>query len=399
MAHTDPAPPPAGTQSMPPPELPRLVAEQHQPIPTNDKDSQRLIVVLCNATLETYKASHGSGRGPGGREDKYNLLNSDDHIGVMRKMGRDISEARPDITHQCLLTLLDSPINKAGKLQIYIQTARNVLIRVSPTVRIPRTFKRFAGLMVQLLHRHQIRSTSSQEKLIEVIKNPITDHLPPNCRKVTLSFDAEVVRLSDYIGSLNKNESIAVFVGAMAKGNDDFADAIKDDSIGISNFNLSASVACSKFCHAAEDSTETIGPPSTPKKEEGTKSTGNPGSGKRTLAKIATSTACALLLLILSVCLRGSHASSLPPKMLGSCYKYLPGSASVAILFKANRGVSRVAPAAASGDMQRLGICADLPSIKTTYHKAMCCSNRALDGGVSMQQRGGIGTTVECAPY
>ncbi|KZM23384.1 rRNA small subunit pseudouridine methyltransferase Nep1 [Ascochyta rabiei] len=243
----------ARTQSMPPPELPKLVAEQHAPIPTNDQDSQRLIVVLCNATLETYKASHGSGRGPGGREDKYNLLNSDDHIGVMRKMGRDISEARPDITHQCLLTLLDSPINKSGKLQIYIQTARNVLIRVSPTVRIPRTFKRFAGLMVQLLHRHQIRSTLSQEKLIEVIKNPITDHLPPNCRKVTLSFDADVVRLSDYIGSLNKNESIAVFVGAMAKGNDDFADAIKDDSIGISNFNLSASVACSKFCHAAED--------------------------------------------------------------------------------------------------------------------------------------------------
>ena len=189
----------------------------------------------------------------------------------MRKMGRDISEARPDITHQvrskglecyvnililypqCLLTLLDSPINKAGKLQIYIQTAKNVLIEVSPTVRIPRTFKRFAGLMVQLLHRHQIRSTSSQEKLIHVIKNPITDHLPPNCRKVTLSFDAEVVRVRDYVKSLNNNESICVFIGAMAKGNDDFADHLKDDSISISNFNLSASVACSKFCHAAED--------------------------------------------------------------------------------------------------------------------------------------------------
>jgi len=154
---------------------------------------------------------------------------------------------------QCLLTLLDSPINKSGKLQIYIQTSKNVLIRVSPTVRIPRTFKRFAGLMVQLLHKHQIRSTASQEKLIEVIKNPITDHLPPNCRKITLSFDAEVVRVSDYISGLGQNESIAVFVGAMAKGNDDFADHIKDDSIAISKFNLSASVACSKFCHAAED--------------------------------------------------------------------------------------------------------------------------------------------------
>jgi rRNA small subunit pseudouridine methyltransferase Nep1 len=128
-----------------------------------------------------------------------------------------------------------------------------MLIEVSPTVRIPRTFKRFAGLMVQLLHRLSIRSANSQEKLLKVIKNPITDHLPPNCRKVTLSFEAEVVRVKDYIGDLGPKESICVFVGAMAKGNDDFADGFKDDSISLSNYSLSASVACSKFCHAAED--------------------------------------------------------------------------------------------------------------------------------------------------
>lgn len=87
-----------GTQSLPAPELPRLVAEQHAPISASDKDTQRLIVVLSNASLETYKAAHG-GR-TGGKDEKYSLLNSDEHIGVMRKMGRDISEARPDITHQ-----------------------------------------------------------------------------------------------------------------------------------------------------------------------------------------------------------------------------------------------------------------------------------------------------------
>lgn len=91
----------AGTQSCPPPELPQLVAEQHVPIHSTDKDTPRLIVVLSNASLETYKASFG-GRG---KEEKYSLLNSDEHIGVMRKMNRDISDARPDITHQvCCLT-------------------------------------------------------------------------------------------------------------------------------------------------------------------------------------------------------------------------------------------------------------------------------------------------------
>jgi rRNA small subunit pseudouridine methyltransferase Nep1 len=88
----------AGTQSLPPPKLPQLIAEQHIPIPSSDRDSQRLIVVLSNASLETYK-SHSWGRN-GSRDDKYSLLNSDEHIGVMRKMQRDISEARPDITHQ-----------------------------------------------------------------------------------------------------------------------------------------------------------------------------------------------------------------------------------------------------------------------------------------------------------
>ncbi|CAG9991352.1 unnamed protein product [Clonostachys byssicola] len=247
------------TQSLPPPQLPQLVAEQKTPIPASDKDTQRLIVVLSNASLETYKASHGgTGRNGVHREDKYSLLNSDEHIGVLRKMSRDISDARPDITHQCLLTLLDSPINKAGRLQIYIHTAKGVLIEVSPSVRIPRTFKRFAGLMVQLLHRLSIRSTNSNEKLLRVISNPITDHLPPNCRKVTLSFDAPLVRVRDYVEGLDPKESICVFVGAMAKGNDDFADSLVDQKIGISNYALSASVACSKFCHAVEDAWDVL---------------------------------------------------------------------------------------------------------------------------------------------
>jgi hypothetical protein len=104
------------------------------------------------------------------------LLNCDDHQGFLAKEGRDIADARPDITHQvsrrraktpdlnvdtescakrwtrsqCLLTLLDSPLNKAGLLQVYVQTAKGVLIEINPSVRIPRTFKRFSGLMGEL---------------------------------------------------------------------------------------------------------------------------------------------------------------------------------------------------------------------------------------------------------
>ena len=103
---------------------------------------------------------------------------------------------------QCLLTLLDSPLNKAGLLQIYIHTAKGVLIEVNPHVRIPRTFKRFSGLMgaffllvkarylvsnkpsaVQLLHKLSIRGQNGPEKLLKVIKARLSS-LPAVPRRI-----------------------------------------------------------------------------------------------------------------------------------------------------------------------------------------------------------------------
>ncbi|CAG8545233.1 11119_t:CDS:2, partial [Diversispora eburnea] len=85
---------------------------------------------------------------------------------------------------ECLMALLDSPLNKAGLMQVYIHTINNVLIEVNPHIRIPRTFKRFSGLMVQLLHKYSIHSIDGKEKLLRVIKNPVKDYLPTRCVKL-----------------------------------------------------------------------------------------------------------------------------------------------------------------------------------------------------------------------
>lgn len=88
--------------------------------------------------------------------NKFELLNCDDHAHILKNHNRDVGSCRPDITHQCLLMLLDSPLNRAGLLQVYIHTSNNVLIEVNPQTRIPRTFKRFAGLMGKLLQRNGV---------------------------------------------------------------------------------------------------------------------------------------------------------------------------------------------------------------------------------------------------
>ncbi|KAJ3323183.1 Ribosomal RNA small subunit methyltransferase mra1 [Boothiomyces sp. JEL0866] len=221
-----------------PPKVPKSAAEK--------ATTKRLIVVLEQASLETVKLGKG-------KEGHYVLMNCDDHHHILKKEGRDVSESRPDITHQCLLALLDSPLNKAGKLQVYIHTTKNVLIEVSPHVRIPRTFKRFSGLMVQLLHKMSIRSVNGPEKLLKVIANPVTDHFPPNCRKITMSSEVPAVRLSNYLGTLPQDETLVFFIGAMAHGHDDWVDDIVDDKISISDYPLSAAVTCSKLTSALED--------------------------------------------------------------------------------------------------------------------------------------------------
>lgn len=66
-----------------PPKLPKTAME---------RDTQkRVIIVIERACLETAKV---------GKE--YQLLNCDDHQSILRKNNREISESRPDITHQVL---------------------------------------------------------------------------------------------------------------------------------------------------------------------------------------------------------------------------------------------------------------------------------------------------------
>jgi hypothetical protein len=53
---------------------------------------------------------------------------------------------------QALLAIFDSPLTKAGRLQaVYVRTEKGVLFEIKPHVRMPRTFKRFCGLMCKLL--------------------------------------------------------------------------------------------------------------------------------------------------------------------------------------------------------------------------------------------------------
>jgi len=205
----------------------------------HEKDQEkRLIVILERASLETVKVGKN-----------YELLNCDKHKHLIKKYKKDASACRPDITHQCLLMLLDSPLNRAGKLQVYIHTEKNVLIEINPQTRIPRTFDRFCGLMVQLLHKLSIHASDGPQKLLKVIKNPISDHLPTGCLKLGTSFKApEVVDPRTVVPG---DKPFVVVIGALAHGK--VETDYTSEEISISNYPLSAALTCTKICNAVEE--------------------------------------------------------------------------------------------------------------------------------------------------
>lgn len=201
----------------------------------------KVIVVLERACLETGKV---------GKD--HVLLNCDDHANFLRKHKRDPAESRPDILHQCMLILLDSPLNKAGLLKLYVRTEKGVLFEVSPQIRIPRTFRRFCGLMAQLLFKLSIRASNGPHKLLNVIKNPVTDHLPVDCRTVLMSVTGRLVSMGEYVQTLPDDRPIVFIAGAMAHGKVE-PEYATDDCIAVSEYPLSGAAALARMTNAWEN--------------------------------------------------------------------------------------------------------------------------------------------------
>ncbi|KAK1405097.1 Nucleolar essential protein-related [Heracleum sosnowskyi] len=213
------------------------------PIGPLDQDDKKngVIFILERASLEVAKVGK-----------TYQLLNSDEHANFLKRNNKNPADYRPDIAHQAMLMILDSTLNKAGKLRaLYVRTEKGVLFEVKPHVRIPRTYKRFSGIILQLLQKLSISAVGKREKLLRVIKNPVTQYLPVNSRRIGFSHSSEkLVDIGDYVNAVSNDVNLVFVLGAMAHGK--IEKEFVDDFISISAYPLSAAYCISKITNALE---------------------------------------------------------------------------------------------------------------------------------------------------
>ncbi|KAJ4831760.1 hypothetical protein Tsubulata_025531 [Turnera subulata] len=137
---------------------------------------------------------------------KLKILSGEEDSNFLKRQGKNPNDYRPDIIHEALRGVLDSRLNKAGMVSaIYVKTDSGLLFEIKPHVRIPRTCKRFLGLM--------------WEVLIRVLKDPVARYLPDNTRIIGLSYSSQkLVDIEDYVSCADDDTNLAFMVGAMAHG-------------------------------------------------------------------------------------------------------------------------------------------------------------------------------------
>jgi len=80
-----------------------------------------------------------------------------------------------------------------------------------------------------------------------VIKNPVTNHLPPEALKIGLSCKARQVRLKDFVRSLPPRAPVVYLVGGVAKGNPTMEVDYANDHVCLSKFPLSAATCLARL--------------------------------------------------------------------------------------------------------------------------------------------------------
>lgn len=161
------------------------------------------------------------------KKPQYMLLDRALHHRFMTHLNDSLKRGRPDIVHMTLLTILESPLNKLGKVRVYVHTLQDYVIEVNPETRLPKNYYRFIGLMEQLFKEGKVPPESDLTllSLYKMTFKQLINHVKP-CRTILLTEKGERVPLIELSKMIISYENPAVVIGCFPHG--DFRKEIYD---------------------------------------------------------------------------------------------------------------------------------------------------------------------------
>ncbi len=160
---------------------------------------------------------------------------------------------RPDLVHISLLSILGTPLCKAGRLKIFLHTVNNRVIQVDPSVRLPRNYIRFIGLISQLFEMGQVPPKGpGLLSLKKMTMQELIDEITP---KYTILFSetGKEVELMNFMSRIVDHVPLAVIVGGFPHGKfSKETSHCANEIVAISNVSFDAHIVVSRVIYAYE---------------------------------------------------------------------------------------------------------------------------------------------------
>lgn len=153
-----------------------------------------------------------------GKHPSLVLLDRSYHHAAMKKLRESEKRGRPDIVHFSLLEALSAPLNKEGRLEVYVHTRGEKVITIDRKTRLPRNYNRFVGLIEQLFELRRVPSVGREllkvesKTLPQLLDQIKTDYV------LTFSREGSSKTIEEAVSTIFKKQRPTIMVGGFPKG-------------------------------------------------------------------------------------------------------------------------------------------------------------------------------------
>ena len=192
------------------------------------------------------------------------FLDKSYHYSAMKGKNIDFiwKRGRPDLIHISLLSILSTPLFLKNLVDVYIHTIDNKVIFIGEQVHIPKSYRRFEGLLTKLYQEKEIKYDKKDynKYLLKIEKNMTLDNLLDKIIKPdkVIGFSSTGI-LKDlknivYENIETNNKKIVFVIGGFQSG--DFSQSTRERfhmTYSISKEQLEAHVVLSRLVYECEN--------------------------------------------------------------------------------------------------------------------------------------------------
>jgi len=186
-----------------------------------------------------------------GKHSSEILLDNSWHFAAMKGIKNEIKRGRPDIVHFSILEATTIPLYLENKLNLFVHTIDDKVIRFGKNVHLPKSYHRFQGVIEKLYREKKI--IANNELLLEIKEQTFSELLAEIKPSKIVGFSTE--------GELSSYEKIAaqisdnscIVLGGFQKGH--FSDSVQNkitDLYSVGNESFEGHVVTSRILYEYE---------------------------------------------------------------------------------------------------------------------------------------------------